>query len=519
MLLFRRTILFLILLELLSLASWLWPTLNTICFGVILVIIFLLSFKNLAAGLLFALGELIIGSHGYLFSLNLGQGASVISIRLGIFIIVLLAWALHTLRHEGFAGYWHRLKNFQFFKYYLLLAVVLAWGFFFALLRGNDFGNIFLDFNNWLFFLYLLPLLSVSRQEDFWPQFRSVALGCLTWLIVKTFLFFYIFSHQFIWALPEFYRWIRDTRVGEITQFKGNFYRVFLQSQIYCLLAFFVFLPRVKKIFFQYYSLVLVGCLSVVFVSFSRSFWAGFVLGLFISVCLLVFSLRFLVADFRAGVKKFWAYLLNLVIICFASFVLIFTIAYAPPKADTDLVASLGQRATEMEAAGSSRLNMLKPLLLAIVDHPVIGSGFGTTVTYQSSDPRVVPATAGGSGEYTTYAFEWGYLDLLLKIGLAGLFIYLLLIYKLLHVAWAQTNFESLILNFKINPNFQIPVSPAGGQNSKFEIQNLSLGLILALLALLAVNIFTPYLNHPLGIGFILVVSVWLNYDKKIIIP
>ena len=41
--------------------------------------------------------------------------------------------------------------------------------------------------------------------------------------------------------------------------------------------------------------------------------------------------------------------------------------------------------------------------------------------------------------------------------------------------------------------------------NTLYIIHNtLSLGMTLALVALLAVNIFSPYLNHPLGIGFII---------------
>ncbi|HOZ36845.1 MAG TPA: hypothetical protein PLR18_03385 [bacterium] len=497
--LFRRTILFIFLLELLSLWTWIFPVFNVACFFIILLLVLALSLKNLSSGLLIAFGELIIGSHGYLFSLSLGQGANIISIRLGIFMVVMLSWAIHIMRFGGFINFWHQLKNFRFFKDYLFLAIILIWGFVWGLIRGNDFGNVFLDFNNWLFFLYLLPLVSVTQDDKFWRALKSVSLACLVWLIFKTLLFFYVFGHQFIWALPEFYRWVRDTKIGEITQFKGNFYRIFLQSQIYCLLAFFIFLPYVKNLFLKYYSFILAGCFSVVIISFSRSFWVGFALGLFISLCLLVYGLGFYAINLKTGLKKISSYLLNLLVVGGLSLVLIFTVVYAPPKVDTNLVASLGQRATEMEAAGSSRLNMLKPLLLSIVNHPVIGSGFGTTVTYLSVDPRVVPATAGGTGEFTTYAFEWSYLDLILKIGLFGFFVYLLLIYKLLRALWQQ-------ITFQLNAN---------SQNSESVISNFPLGLFLALIVLLAVNMFTPYLNHPLGIGFILVASIFLDYNHK----
>jgi len=62
--------------------------------------------------------------------------------------------------------------------------------------------------------------------------------------------------------------------------------------------------------------------------------------------------------------------------------------------------------------------NQLRPLLDAIAQHPWLGSGFGRTVTYRSTDPRVLADHPAGA--YTTTAFEWGYLDIALKIGLLG---------------------------------------------------------------------------------------------------
>ena len=55
-----------------------------------------------------------------------------------------------------------------------------------------------------------------------------------------------------------------------------------------------------------------------------------------------------------------------------------------------------------------------------------MGRGFGATVTYQTRDPRIL--ADNGSGEYTTYAFEWGWLDIWLKLGIFGLAAYFLLI-------------------------------------------------------------------------------------------
>jgi len=337
----------------------------------------------------------------------------------------------------------------------------------------------------------------------------------LTWLIIKTILLLYIFSHQFIWALPEVYQWIRDIRIGEITMMGNNFYRIFLQSQIFALLAFFILLPLNKN-----KSLIILS-LTTVIISFSRSFW----LGLTVGFC--IYGLYLLLYQRKQILKQ----ISKIVVIAVLSLAIIFVIIILPPKISGDSLGSLiSKRATEIEAAGSSRINMLKPLAESIIKHPVIGSGFGATVTYKSVDQRLLATTAGASGEYTTYAFEWAYLDLLLKIGLVGVFVYLLLIFKILQILWQN------ILNKNDYPPTGDPPSPVRKipnrklgdelriiplrgiplhQSGKFQTENwgtdygLRLGIFLALISLLAVNIFTPYLNHPLGIGFILISSIY----------
>ena len=126
--LFRTTLLFLVFLELLSIFAWRLPQFNLICFGVILFITLVLSIKKLAYGLYIAAVELIIGSQGHLFSLNLNHGAILISLRIGLFAAVMFAWAVYVLCNGGFIKYWQQLKSFIFFKYYLALAVVIIWG-------------------------------------------------------------------------------------------------------------------------------------------------------------------------------------------------------------------------------------------------------------------------------------------------------------------------------------------------------------------------------------------------------
>ena len=102
--------------------------------------------------------------------------------------------------------------------------------------------------------------------------------------------------------------------------------------------------------------------------------------------------------------------------------------------------------------------------------HPILGNGFGSTVTYQSKDPRTLAAFP--DGRYTAMSFEWGYLDHALDMGILG-------------VA-ALVAFLAVLMFTGLR---------RGGDAA---------ALALGLGALAIVHITSPYLNHPLGLGIML---------------
>jgi O-antigen ligase len=113
---------------------------------------------------------------------------------------------------------------------------------------------------------------------------------------------------------------------------------------------------------------------------------------------------------------------------------------------------------------------------------PILGSGFGTTVTYQTSDPRLLRQNP--DGRYTTYAFEWGWLDIWLKLGFFGLLAHLSLFIWIIAAGYKKNTW-------------------------------LSIGLGVGLLLIIAVSVFTPYSNHPLGIGFLFFAAAAIAKEKN----
>jgi O-antigen ligase len=171
--------------------------------------------------------------------------------------------------------------------------------------------------------------------------------------------------------------------------------------------------------------------------------------------------------------------------ICFFSIIAIAKFPYPKTEADFSASSLFSQRAKQFssESAVSSRWNLLPEVLLKIKNNFFVGGGFGSTVTYKSSDPRVLESTADGL--FTTYAFEWGWLDVWLKLGLLGLIAYLFLLFRLF---------------FKKNTS-----------NGNDIVNGLNLGILILVL----VSVFSPYLNHPLGIGYLIFVTLWFNNDEK----
>jgi hypothetical protein len=375
-------------------------------------------------------------------------------------------------------------KGLKFFSPYLILFLFVVWGVINGFLHHNSLSNIFLDLNGWLFFLLILPLYDIfivnERRKENWRFLEVIFLVGVWWLSLKTLFVSYIFCHQIVGVIPELYRWIRQSGVGEITFAGGGFWRIFLQSQIYLLLAvpFLLFKTRIwsglKKQWFWYLTLVL--AFSALIVSMSRSFWLGLLVSLLV-VSIGIFFENGKKEKMKIKIMMLGANWLRWVVVIFFSFLLVFAFAKFPyPAVSGSFNMSLFMDRADLgsgESALSSRWELLDALQVKLANCFVLGEGYGTTVTYLSHDPRI-------QGAYTTYAFEWGWLDMWIKLGVLGVLAYIYLLGIIVK--------QSFVANKK---------------------DGLGAFIVLAMVVSLAVvHIFTPYLGHPLGIGAVLVLAL-----------
>jgi len=445
-------------------------------FSLLVLIIIILTAYKLEYGIYVLLAELFIGGLGYLF---FWPGANhKVSIRLIIFLIIFLLWLVKIIREKNF--YWLKDKFVVLTAIFLLLMAGAIWR---ANSLGRPVGDIFSDANAYLY--WGLIGVFVTAKLDL-KKCLQILLAASTALSVKTILILYLFSHQLAKVNDLFfYRWIRDTRVGEISLISDPLFRIYFQSHFYNLIALaviigIVFLIGRKDLSAKaFWGLKIIFWLDflTLFISQTRSFWL-------VGLCAIGLFFLYLIY-LRVGWKKIIMYLLIWPIMIISCHLAVNLLIGDWQK--NIFYERLGK--ADSQAGITSRSAQLAPLIAEIKKTPLWGQGFGKNLTYQSSDPRIRTA-ANPQGWYTTYSFELGYLDIILKIGLIGLLVYASLIFLIGERLWQQ-----------------LANDPT------------KTGLFFGLITLVVIHIFMPYLNHPLGIGYLLLLIGLLHSSSYCLLP
>ncbi|MBI5230029.1 MAG: O-antigen ligase family protein [Candidatus Magasanikbacteria bacterium] len=473
----------LIAVEAISLLGFLYPQFAFAFFVLVAVGAAALAFFYPRDFLYVTFVELAVGGMGYLFFAHIG-GFSV-SIRLAFFVIACAAALYHGIKNHTF----FRITESALWGKWLWLAFFAALGVVHGLLRGYNPRAVFFDVNAYFFLAYIWVWIVFLRTREDLNALKPYALAAVSFLAFKTALIYFVFTHAVPLNVPLIYKWIRDTGVGELTPAQGGFYRVFFQSHIYLIIGWIYAMIALLKEESRMRRWLLWGFSAFVVSSLIMSLSRSFALGLASAAG----SMLFVVLIFwRFTIKETLRYGGLMIASVLGGVLMVLAVTFWPYPARNpfSLSDAWGTRFT-YDAAASSRWAELSPLWRAVKDDWLLGAGFGKTVTYISNDPRV--RAEHPNGEFTTTAFEWGYLDIWLKIGIFGLLAYLIILknifvglFKSAHACVLRGNWEEVI----------VPST-----------------LAFSLLALAVIHIFTPYLNHPLGFGIVILAAVWL--DKK----
>lgn len=413
-----------------------------------------------------ALAEIIATSNGHSLGIEL-LGANI-GIRIMLFAVLMFAtlWKIYRDRQNPIPnGY--RLPS-------ALLILLLV----FSVLQGwlSDYSlrDVYLDANGYLAIGYVLAAWTWTRTTvDRKRLLEAVGAGTL-WIVSKTLLLFFAFGHLHPKTLDPLYLWIRDTRLGEITLQRANVYRIFLQSQWYlvpALLASASYMLLGEKKRESEVRILHMLTFAALIASLSRTFWLALALA---AICIVVYVI------WKRGILRILSRAGGLGLTKVASIALLWILIAVPifQTVGTDIFGGLlRDRATgTSDAALDSRAQLLHPMIEAIEQAPLAGHGLGKNVTYKTSDPRYIDTH--DTNIVSTYAFEWGWLDILVKFGLVGLFIIAVLLGLLGLDLWKATKTDS-------------------------TRTWLYIALLGSLIALIIAHAFSPYLNHPIGWGMV----------------
>ncbi|MEK6545171.1 MAG: hypothetical protein AABZ28_01390, partial [Nitrospinota bacterium] len=271
----------------------------------------------------------------------------------------------------------------------VFLPLILAVGI--GSVRGfflQEWTTAFQDGNAYLYLFYAIPICFLIWNQSARHFFLQAFAAGVVWNILLSLGILYVFSHFSESFLFEAYRFLRDIRLAEITQLDSGVYRVFIQSQFFTFVFGLLLIPlsfQLKnKVGTVRCIVVFAGVVSVMLLSLSRSFWMGWLVAFSILVVLLLrtgYSFRDWSRFIAVG---FSALVLSVVIILCVSLVPF----SKQPLGGDELTRTLKTR-TQTDVAVSSRWMLLDPMMKKIQEHPILGNGFGSSVTFISDDPRV----------------------------------------------------------------------------------------------------------------------------------
>lgn len=429
---------------------------------ILLTTIYLLIKKNNIAWLIIV-GEIILGGGGGYFQvLN-------ISLRTLLLLSSISIYALQNIRLKN--------KNLKIFSLQSsILIILLLWACISSIIgyfNNHNLHLIYSDLIPYFYLLYLFPLRELIRNENF----KQTALSMFYATIVGNtiFILFTFFGFSFGWfeLQDAFYHWYRDVALGKITAISTGFFRLTLDEHLMLIPVALFFINKtikdqLSKINYQIplitYSLLLI----VLSINITRIYLVALFIGY-----LFIFT--------KQNWKKWFEYGLLTGAIFLISFCSLNIIATRGESLGFELLGlRLGSVvAPQIEESSMSRILLLKPIWEKIKTSPVLGEGLGATISAYSP---IFKETI------TTSHFDWGWLEIIVELGVIGLFIWLLFL---------TSYILKLITKYKI-------------KNTEVKISFLSI-----LIALLIINTTSPALFHSLGIIFIVFIFSQIDSEQK----
>ncbi|MCX6714877.1 MAG: O-antigen ligase family protein [Candidatus Uhrbacteria bacterium] len=442
--------------------------------GLLGLVTLVATFRKLEYGLMIAFLELLSNAHGYILYDSIGSVR--ISARMTIFLGLFLGWGLAILLRRTSL----QLRDTRYVPF-LVLALAIGVGGMIGLTRRSTM-EVFQDGNAYLYLAYLVPIINVQWDSLKQRVVLQILAAATVFTTAMSLFILYAFTHLSQSFLRVMYVYLRDIRFAEMTNIGMGMYRIFEQTQVFAVVFGFILLERVYQVQSRKDRCISIALLSVVFIAIlvgmSRSFLFGFIAAMLILGVWLVFGLKTSLRNWLLGIGSIIASIVIAIALIYSTVIFPFPHTRA---AGEYLTGVFGERAIGTDVAVSSRWNLLHPMLDLIKADPILGNGFGQTVTFITDDPRIRAIHPDGS--WTTTSMEWGWLELWLKMGILAPLGFL--------AVFAYTAYAASSL-------------------LRSDKAWVGIWILEFMTFLYFTHFFSPYLNHPIGLGLILLAIVFV---------
>jgi len=333
----------------------------------------------------------------------------------------------------------------------------LLWALIGGFLHDHNTTYVIQDAILYLFALLLFPALDFEIAPN--PIYET-ALRVFIWgSAIFSGLTLALYSSGVFFLTDPYYHWFRNVAAGKITDLGAHFFRIVLPEQLFFVPIILVLLSLLIKKSEKKWWLLLAPALFVLTLNFTRIY----ILALAVSALTLLY-------------RESWKQMLKISALSLGAFLLIFFGTHIAASRGQSLGLELlgvrvtGVRAPTTDPSGAIRLALLPDIKKTITQHPLLGSGLGTTATY------VDPITGQPQ---TRTQFDWGYFEMIAELGILGTLAYLAFL-------------GTILYNFARATKLDTP---------------LSRGLFAGALSLFIINITTPALFQGFGILYFIYLS------------
>ncbi|EKD66917.1 MAG: hypothetical protein ACD_48C00677G0003 [uncultured bacterium] len=427
-------------------------------FGIIMLFA-VLYFLETHYGWYLLLGEFFLGGSGNFLEFF------GLSIRTTLLVTFLFLWIVQHIVQKK--------RRFRLRIDHKIGYALLAFGAFilFAAGRGvylgNGFTTVMRDVIPFTYFALLLPFYHYFYKPETQEYFVRLLFVFLLGSALFSLITFFIYSSGLGIIHDTFYTWFRDVAMGKITDVGHGFFRIVTPEHLLVvpsILMISSLIMRDEKHHRNWYVFLTLGLLILVF-ELSRTYLLALFAGL-------------VVLKYTHNVIN-WVKVSSMNLAIFL--VLFISTSLLASGFSTTGIGLLGLRFAGiaqpiLETSAYTRTALLQPIGQLILQHPILGNGLGSMITFLNPETYQF---------ITTGQFDWGYFELVAEFGVLGV---LSLLVLLMLVAYELIQKIARLSDY----------------------QDFYVGLLAGFIAILVMTVTSPVLFHVLGVFYFVLVLAFI---------